>query len=274
MILVILSWIWIGTASFLLGFGAMTGIEKVTGETSFKSVEMYILMGLLCLTVYSQTFSLVAGVGAAATVGAGMACMVCAVVFRAGIMQYFRNLYPQMRQNKIHLLLLPLILFLLLLTVYLTAGHARHYDTDLYHAQAIRWIEDYGVVKGLGNLHNRFAYNSSFFCLQALFSMKFITGQSLHSVNGFITFLMLSYALGTLSIWKRECLKTSDFLKIAIFLYFSYRENTLMISSPGSDIPTLCMVLYISAKWAELTEQKNEIYPPDMAFCACLQYGP
>lgn len=146
----------------------------------------------------------------------------------------------------------------MLLTIYITAGRTYHYDTDLYHAQAIRWIEQYGVVKGLGNLHNRFAYNSAFFCLQALFSMKFITNQSLHSLNGFVTFLMLSYAVSTLSVWKKERLKVSDCYKIGIFVYFSYLENSLQISSPGSDLLTLCMVLYISAKWAELMEHKDK----------------
>ena len=51
-----------------------------------------------------------------------------------------------------------------------------HYDTYLYHAQAIRWIEEYGVVPGLGNLHHRFAYNNSVFSLQALFSLSFLLG--------------------------------------------------------------------------------------------------
>lgn len=267
MILVIMNWLWIGTASFLLGFGALAGMGKITGEDRFKSVEMYILTGLLCLTVYSQIFSLAAGVGAAAAFGVGIACVAAAVLLRTRLKHYFKYLYTHILQRKGTLLLIPLVLLLLLLTVYLTAGHTWHYDTDLYHAQAIRWIEEYGVVKGLGNLHNRFAYNSSFFCLQALFSMKFITNQSLHTMNGFITFLMLSYALCTLSIWKRESVKTSDFLKAGLFLYFGYLENPLVVSSPGSDLPTLCMVLYISAKWAELVEQKEKTPAPYGILC-------
>ena len=150
-----------------------------------------------------------------------------------------------------------LAVLIVLLLVYITAGNTWHYDTDLYHAQAIRWIEQFGVVKGLGNLHNRFAYNSAFFCLQALFSLKFAVNQSLHSLNGFVAAVMLCYAAGTLNIWKKERLTTSDFYKIGIFIYFSYLENSLLISSPGSDLLTLCMVLYISAKWAELIERQE-----------------
>lgn len=61
MVLVALSWGWIGISSFLLGFAAMQGIGKVTGEGKPESLELYILLGLLCLTVYAQIFSLIGG---------------------------------------------------------------------------------------------------------------------------------------------------------------------------------------------------------------------
>ncbi|GBR74218.1 hypothetical protein NO1_1435 [Candidatus Termititenax aidoneus] len=41
-------------------------------------------------------------------------------------------------------------------------------DTDLYHAQIVRWYNEYGTVAGLGNLHNRFGYNSSWLVLAAV----------------------------------------------------------------------------------------------------------
>ena len=43
------------------------------------------------------------------------------------------------------------------------------YDTDLYHAQVVRWYNEYGTVPGLGNLHARLAFNSSWLALAALF---------------------------------------------------------------------------------------------------------
>jgi len=43
------------------------------------------------------------------------------------------------------------------------------YDTDLYHAQIIRWYNEYGTAPGLGNLHTRLAFNSSWLSVAALF---------------------------------------------------------------------------------------------------------
>lgn len=45
----------------------------------------------------------------------------------------------------------------------LAKQHAFHHNTDLYHVQSIRWIEEYGIAPGLGNLHYHLAYNSAFF---------------------------------------------------------------------------------------------------------------
>ncbi|MDR1469302.1 MAG: hypothetical protein LBT00_08415 [Spirochaetaceae bacterium] len=43
------------------------------------------------------------------------------------------------------------------------------YDTDLYHAQIIRWYNEYGTAPGVGNLHERLAFNSLWHALAALF---------------------------------------------------------------------------------------------------------
>lgn len=102
-----------------------------------------------------------------------------------------------------------------------TVGYPQHYDTSLYHVQAIRWIEEYGVVPGLGNLHNRFVYNSAFMPLQALFSLEWICGQSLHTVNGYICALSVAYAIGTNSLVNGSKLKLSDLIKIMILIYIN-----------------------------------------------------
>ena len=37
------------------------------------------------------------------------------------------------------------------------------YDSGLYHFNSIRWLQEYAIVPGLGNLHGRLAYNNTFF---------------------------------------------------------------------------------------------------------------
>jgi len=41
----------------------------------------------------------------------------------------------------------------------------------------------------LANIQSRAAYNSSVFCLSALYSMKYVFGQSMHAVQGFMALI-------------------------------------------------------------------------------------
>ena len=47
------------------------------------------------------------------------------------------------------------------------AAQISYNDTLIYHTQAIKWIQEYPVVPGLGNLHTRFAFNSHVFTAAA-----------------------------------------------------------------------------------------------------------
>jgi hypothetical protein len=65
---------------------------------------------------------------------------------------------------------LPILgIALTLLLALRSCGPFEHYDTGLYGAQTVRWIQTYPTVPGLANLHGRFGFNSSvFLCIAAL----------------------------------------------------------------------------------------------------------
>jgi hypothetical protein len=50
----------------------------------------------------------------------------------------------------------------------LATGRPTLYDTGLYHMSSVRWFTTYPEVQGLGNLHARFAFNSSSLLIAAL----------------------------------------------------------------------------------------------------------
>lgn len=147
----------------------------------------------------------------------------------------------------------------------ITALTASHYDSSLYHAQSIRWIEEYGIVKGLGNLHNRFAYNSAFFCFQALFSFSFLLGKSLHTANGLIAAIFLCYAVCSAKVWKSKRISVSDFMRLGLILDIFMVSGVL--SSPNSDLLANGLVLYIMCKWISYQEDKEDKLLPYVELC-------
>jgi hypothetical protein len=51
-------------------------------------------------------------------------------------------------------------------------------DTDLYHANAVEWIKQYGTVPGLANLHARLGVNTSWHILAAIIDHSIWTARS------------------------------------------------------------------------------------------------
>ncbi|MDR3575535.1 MAG: hypothetical protein P4L50_16880 [Anaerolineaceae bacterium] len=126
-------------------------------------------------------------------------------------------------------------------------------DTEIYHAQAIHWIESYPAVPGLGNLHTRLAYDSSWLVANALFSFSFLKLRSFHLLGSVLFLLCLIYFIGGLNRLIRREVCPSAVLKVlllpVIFLIFGSES-----SSPGTDLPAALLIWIIILGWVELIE--------------------
>ena len=152
------------------------------------------------------------------------------------------------------------ILFLFFLFAYGTSRGIIHYDTGLYHAQSIRWLEEYGVVKGLGNLHCRLAYNSSSFAMSALYSMAFLGGQSYHCAAGFLSWILAKVCMEVIGALRKRRLHTGDFAR-AMGIYYLVIIFDEMVS-PASDYFMVLLAFYIVIRFLELAEcEVKEILP-------------
>jgi hypothetical protein len=182
---------------------------------------------------------------------------------------------------------------LILLTVIEISTHTPgNPDTGIYHAQAIRWIESFPVVPGLGNLHSRLAYNSSWLTLNALFSFAFLGGQSYHPLPGlFVLVTCYQFLHGgqrllspnrfhceegisptlqsPIQCWKLQLslqsgsfalTLTSDYLRL-LFIPLAFFLLAGEISSPGTDLPVVMLSWLIFSEWLALIEEKGETSP-------------
>jgi hypothetical protein len=87
---------------------------------------------------------------------------------------------------------LSTLMALLVLWLVNRSLHEQFYaDQGLYYLSAIRWTTDYAIVPGLGNLHNRLAFNNSNFLLHAMLEVIVGRGYSAHVLNGFMAALAL-----------------------------------------------------------------------------------
>ena len=250
MIVTLLSWGIIFWMSSVLG---NVFIRKIMPETFRNTIrwDVYCMTGLMILNVYAQIFSIFFGVGGFAF---GIAFVVV-IILSVGCVADGIKTRGMQRITKPVTWKICVSVVLAGMILILTMKAPEFVDTYLYHIQAIHWIEEYGVVPGLGNLHCRFAYNSAFLVLQALFSFSFIM-EPLHSLNGFLSCFLVVYAVMTNHIFTKEKNQLSDYLKLLFIPYVFLNRRTL--SSPGTDMLAMFLVIYIASKWSECMERKEE----------------
>ena len=310
MLLTLLSWLYIASIAGTLGTcchilrarcssASPDSASPSSVRPAFVTAEACLLTGLALAGIYAQIFSLFGGVGALANLILAALCAALLFLCRKDLLPFLQGTRDlpagpvdtektpdapasHTGTTPASLLILILCCAAVLYCALIASQTPSHYDTYLYHAQAIRWIEEYGCVPGLGNLHNRFAYNSSLLVLQALFSLKFLTGTSLHTLNGFIAALFLCYSLcsfkalrgpGARAVRKSgrawDCgpasgrlpgLYLSDALRVGLIYYLLHGSTSL--SSPNTDTFALSLAFYIFIKWCDcLEEQEDHVQP-------------
>lgn len=267
MLTVLFNWVYIFLTAFCLGQGFAYTVEK-RFNYQIKKTDSILAAGLIIATVYSQIFSIFYKVELLANVIMLIVCILIMTVLRKRIGQMIMT-----GLKKCNISRTVVILVLIVLWSYFTSRGYMAYDSDLYHGQSIRWIEEYGVVKGLGNLHIRFAYNSSVFALSALYSMKFLIGQSLHTINGFFALVLSITVLDIADTWKRKKLLLSDYARAAAVYYLTVICDEVI--SPSSDYAAMCMIFFIIIKWLGLleSEEEHDTEIPYALLCVCGVYA-
>ncbi len=140
--------------------------------------------------------------------------------------------------NKISKLILISILFFSLLKC---AQFPFIIDNESYYLQTIKWFNEFGFVKGLGNLHIFFAQSSPFHVLQAGFNFNFFTNR-INDLNGLILVVSSGFFI---SEFEKKYLQNAIKHWIGLILIF----NILLfqfISAPSPDLLTLllCQVIF------------------------------
>lgn len=259
MLSVILIWLYMLFTCYVTGFACIRVISGKEGYSAWRETD-YLYAGTGAVMVYSQFFSIFWRVGLWANLVLLVLCIVCILVYRTELADNFRAVRLTLSSLKA-----AGIVFLFLLFAYGASTGLIHYDTGLYHAQSIRWIEEYGAVPGLGNLHSRLAYNSAAFCLSALYSMAFLGGQSYHACAGFLGFLLALVCVEARMICRGRKPVLSDFARL-IGIYYLLNIFDEMVS-PASDYFMVLLVLFLVIRWLDLTERKEKSFLPYAWLC-------
>ncbi|MCH5249161.1 MAG: hypothetical protein J1E98_04490 [Lachnospiraceae bacterium] len=277
MIAVLLSFIYITLFTTVIGVGVL-GLVKDTKFTTekldFQPIH-YMMVGIIAITVYVEFFSLFARIGAVAHI---------ILLMIAVIIGYFRrnrlnSLYKEYRSIIFSWEGFFYVCFIILIAFFTSRGEF-HTDTNIYHAAAIRLYEEYGIIKGVGNLQLHYAYNSSYLAFASFFSLNWLFGRSLHTTTGWLEIIMCLYAFHGLKDFKHHNCHITDMMKVGILFYTLV--NLIRSMSPATDYATMYFVFFIITAWCENYEWKRAgitmysllsvtaVFVATLKFSACL----
>jgi len=129
----------------------------------------------------------------------GWALVFVSVLGGAGLIWNRRELWPLARRcfGK-RFWSIALLLLLALWLSNRATGPMLVGDTGTYHVPFVKWATSYPIVPGLGNLHGRLAFNSSFFLYAAMLDVGPFWEGSHYLANGLLLLVILTQVFSSL----------------------------------------------------------------------------
>ena len=176
-------------------FSSLSGILiQSFGINKENDAYLFTLISGFCfLVVYSQTYSLLFPIKSCVCLGLLLVLLIVLLIInKKKVSECFVKLINK-NKFKTNQIVVLFIVSVVLLFYFVLVSSQTSYDIDdlTYHCQAVRWIEEFGVVRGSGLINSRVSFNSSLFAVYALFGFRDILGETAHTINGFVAFITL-----------------------------------------------------------------------------------
>ncbi|TBN04695.1 hypothetical protein EYD45_05385 [Hyunsoonleella flava] len=232
MLLILLTWIYIAITCLNFGF-VFRKLFKIT-DCHFA---IHLVLGLFLYTTLTSFIAFFFRINIEYYIGIFL--LTCALYFwfRSDIKRYLKLVLQTLSSLKNSYKALYLLLFFVVLAQSATKPYL--IDNESYYIQTIKWINEFGYVKGLANLHIFLGQNSSWHTLQAGFSFSFISNY-FNDINGF-----LFIVLGFLFIEKLNNNSNVQDYFLGLVLVFSLFFMQF-VNAPSPDLAIFLLTPYVA----------------------------
>ncbi len=135
------------------------------------------------------------------------------------------------------------------------------YDTGLYHLHAVKWISNFSVVPGLGNLHVRFATMSSYFIFMAMLDAVPWGVRCWHTAHGVLmTGAIMAVTISGVRLVLSKSPEPRDIFRF-IFLPVLVRLLIMEPSSMAYDLPSFLVGMCVGGEYIQFLLRRKGIAP-------------
>ncbi|WP_029905498.1 hypothetical protein [Prevotella sp. 10(H)] len=178
-----------------------------------------------------------------------LAYFIFSVLYWAIRYKYFIFCLKQVKRKIKSLSVYQLIVILLailsvgLLSVYL-GGQWLSHDSFYYHQAAIRWNEEYAIVPGLGNVEERFGFNSNYLLISAIYTLRFIFDEPIY---GFQSFMCVAVLAWIVTETFRSGFEVKRVIILLLYTGFILMDRNVLGVTSTDIIPNLT-IIYLAMK--------------------------
>lgn len=226
MVLIFLSWIYILITTIHLGFF----LDKFIGLKN-KNFIITSVLGLFFVTILGSIWAVFGRIHFEFHVFLLALNLFVFIRFKSNILEIYKSFIQQIRGLTKSLKIF--LVFNILLIIAQCSAKPFIIDNESYYIQTIKWINEYGFVKGLANLHIFFGQTSGWHITQSVFNFSFLYS-NFNDLSGFCLMIGTVFSILKLNKYFDNGNKTYliiGLLPLANALLFQF------ISAPSSDLP-------------------------------------
>lgn len=226
MVLILLSWLYITIT--VVNFGITT--NKLLNIKT-KDISIVAMLGLFLVTVAASVWAVFGRIHCEFHLALLLANVILGYTFRKDIAKTYRYFWLQLQAFP-----KGLKFVLGINAIFITAQCASipyAIDNESYYIQTIKWLNEFGLVKGLANLHVFLAQTSGWHIAQSAFNFSFLY-RNFNDISGFCLLLGNIFAITKLADYFKNGSQhylIIGLLPLANVLLFQF------ISAPSPDIP-------------------------------------
>ncbi len=230
MILILLSWIFLAYSFITFG----TAMESVL-RIPYKNITLTLLLGIAAQTVMLCITAFFVPLGWEVLVGNLLISSFFAFQFRTSLKATLNSALVDFKSLSAFS---KAIFHIIVASALLKCAQSPFIlDNESYYVQTIKWTNEYGFVKGLGNLNVAFGQTSPWHVLQAGFNFSFLT-QRINDINGF---LMVICSFFMLFKFDKRLQLENRFHWIGFVLLFNVLTFQF-VNAPSPDFPVFMIV--------------------------------
>lgn len=242
MVAVLLSWIVI--ILVLLTFGDIFSslYNKLCRKEEAYNLMDKLVLGLCSVMIPLQIWSLCFPSGHFFLLFCMTVCLVYWMIRRKRFLQTCTNIRLLVKRLPMLCLVALAVLFAVILLSNIFTDDI--FDSLFYHYQFIRWNEEYALIPGLGNIDDRFGFNSAYLLLSAPFTFRALFGEAVFSLQNV---LVLFLSVWIISELFRSRFEAKRIILLGVFTLF-YLISIKLFQNTSTDLLPNMVLFYLASR--------------------------